>query len=683
MDKIIESIKRVVLYLRLSDEDHNKLSKEELSESIKNQERMLRDYANSHNWQITHIYNDEDYSGIDSNRPEFNKMIKECELGNVDIVLCKTQSRFTRDMELVEKYLHNKFNERNVRFISIVDNADTDNKGNKKSRQINGLVNEWYLEDTSDNIKAAYRSKRIDGQFTGSFASYGYMKDPKNKNHLIIDEVVADNVRKIFKMYISNYGISKIIKTLTEENIVSPLEYKFMNGSKIMTPLLYKHRSHEFILKSGTYRIINTYFNNERQILKNLTSINVLTSDSEFTDKLDIKLIDVSDELDIYYSLTKITDADIDFNNLIKINKNEYFPKGIKAIITYSKELDRLHQISYELEVTLKQNKELIKYFYNTKTITNNIDVDINFKQEIRNRFKWSEQTIKRILKNEIYIGTLAQFKTTTVSYKNKKVIQNDKKDWIIVENTHEAIISKEDWLLAQDRINNRRKTTKNGQAHVLVNKLYCDYCKKVFFRRGYYKNDGSYSGYMSCKEFKNHWLNCDNKKYVREYEIHKIIIDEMNKLLDKYYDEKLLDNNLNNLIDSNLYKDKIDNLKLEKQNILKELNNKNSYFGKLYEDRLSGIITTEEYIALRNKYREDTDKLNNRITIIDNELDNIYLKQEQFKDKHQLLQKYRHITELTPKLVREFIDKVYIGVFDETNNTRPIRIVWNFLNTV
>jgi len=154
---------RVALYLRLSDEDNNKFTKKELSESIKNQENMLKKYSIENNWNIVGIYNDEDYSGADSNRPEFNKMIKECESGNIDIVLCKTQSRFTRDMELVEKYLHNKFIEWNVRFISLVDGVDTSNKGNKKQRQIIGLTNEWYLEDTSENIRQTLKNKRENG----------------------------------------------------------------------------------------------------------------------------------------------------------------------------------------------------------------------------------------------------------------------------------------------------------------------------------------------------------------------------------------------------------------------------------------------------------------------------------------------------------------------------------------
>ena len=99
---VFKTIVRVVLYLRLSDEDRDKLTKEELSESIKNQEMMLRDYAEQQGWEIVGVYNDEDYSGSDRERPNFNIMIGECEKGNVDVVLVKTQARFARDVKLVE-----------------------------------------------------------------------------------------------------------------------------------------------------------------------------------------------------------------------------------------------------------------------------------------------------------------------------------------------------------------------------------------------------------------------------------------------------------------------------------------------------------------------------------------------------------------------------------------------------
>ena len=179
-------ILRAVLYERLSKEDGDKLTKEEKSESIKNQDLMLRSYAIEHGYEIVGVYNDEDWSGADSSRPQFNEMIKACEDGEIDVVIAKTQSRFARDMELIERYLHNKFLEWNVQFKSVVDHIDNTRRETKKTSQILGLTDEWYLEDTSINIKETLRAKRVSGEFTGSFAPYGYDRDPENKNKIRI-----------------------------------------------------------------------------------------------------------------------------------------------------------------------------------------------------------------------------------------------------------------------------------------------------------------------------------------------------------------------------------------------------------------------------------------------------------------------------------------------------------------
>ena len=153
-------IEKVGVYCRLSDEDRDKLNKNDDSDSIVNQRSMCLKYAQQNGWNVVDIYSDDDFSGAGIYRPDFERMIKDCESGRINIVLCKTQSRFSRDMEVIEKYLHNKFVEWGVRFVSIVDNADTDNEANKKSRQIKGLVNEWYLEDLSNNVNKSLKNKR-------------------------------------------------------------------------------------------------------------------------------------------------------------------------------------------------------------------------------------------------------------------------------------------------------------------------------------------------------------------------------------------------------------------------------------------------------------------------------------------------------------------------------------------
>ena len=113
------------IYCRLSREDEEKQSE---SESIQNQKSMLIKYALDKGWDIYNIYCDEDYSGIDRERPAFRQLIADAEARRFDIVLVKTQSRFTRDMELVEKYIHGLFAEWGIRFVATVDNVDTDIK---------------------------------------------------------------------------------------------------------------------------------------------------------------------------------------------------------------------------------------------------------------------------------------------------------------------------------------------------------------------------------------------------------------------------------------------------------------------------------------------------------------------------------------------------------------------------
>lgn len=218
---------RAAIYCRLSKEDEHKTGE---SESIQNQKSMLVEYAVQNGFDIYQIYSDEDYSGIDRERPAFNAMLEAARQRKFDVVLAKTQSRFTRDMELVEKYLHGKFAEWGIRFIAVVDHVDTDDRANKKSRQINGLVNEWYLEDLSNNVRSVLDHKRREGQYIASFALYGYRKDPEARGRLVIDPEAAAVVARIFQMARSGLGTHKIAQILNSEGVPSPTAYKQQHG---------------------------------------------------------------------------------------------------------------------------------------------------------------------------------------------------------------------------------------------------------------------------------------------------------------------------------------------------------------------------------------------------------------------------------------------------------------------
>ena len=229
-------MEKVAIYCRLSEEDRNKKQETDDSNSIQNQKAMLLEYSIQQGWEVYNIYSDDNYTGSDRNRPEFKRLLDDAEAHKFDIVLCKSQSRFTRELELVEKYINGLFPIWGIRFISLVDNADTANKGNKKSRQINGLVNEWYLEDMSENIRAVLTNRRKNGFHIGAFALYGYQKDPKQKGHLIIDEEAAAIVREVFTLFSQGYGKTAIARMLNERGVPNPTEYKRQHGLRYQQP---------------------------------------------------------------------------------------------------------------------------------------------------------------------------------------------------------------------------------------------------------------------------------------------------------------------------------------------------------------------------------------------------------------------------------------------------------------
>lgn len=246
------------LYLRLSKEDMDKICRGDESASIQNQRLLLTDYALEHDFKIVGIYSDDDESGLFDTRPAFERMMQDARLGKFGVIIAKSQSRFSRNMEHIEKYLHHDLPNLGIRFIGVVDGTDTASQDNKKSRQINGLVNEWYCEDLSKNIRSAFRAKMKDGQFLGSSCPYGYVKDPKNHNHLVVDEYAAGVVRRIFHLYLQGYGKAKIGKILSEDGILIPSQYK-----RCVLGINYHNARELDTTRNWSYQTIHTILNNE------------------------------------------------------------------------------------------------------------------------------------------------------------------------------------------------------------------------------------------------------------------------------------------------------------------------------------------------------------------------------------------------------------------------------------
>ncbi len=223
---------KVALYCRLSNEDSS-LAQGEESGSIQNQKLLLSDYAEKMGWEVYDVYCDDDLSGLREDRPAFLRLIADAKKGLFSIVLCKTQSRFTRSMETAERYLHHTFPKLGIRFVTVVDHVDTAEKANKKTRQLNSLINEWYCEELSENIKAVFRRKWEMGQYLGNYAPYGYQKSEADRHILAIDTQTAPVVRGIFRLAVLGFSQRQIASLLTLCAIATPSEVKRQRGEDL------------------------------------------------------------------------------------------------------------------------------------------------------------------------------------------------------------------------------------------------------------------------------------------------------------------------------------------------------------------------------------------------------------------------------------------------------------------
>lgn len=156
------------------------------------------------------------------------------------------------------------------------------------------------------------------------------------------------------------------------------------------------------------------------------------------------------------------------------------------------------------------------------------------------------------------------------------------------------------------------------GTVHPLCNKVYCSNCNQIFTKTGTRRSDGT--GYLCCKDKKTNWSNCDNKASIRRSTT-SIHIRKMNEMLKKFYEEDDLKEMQNEVIEQDLYKDKLNSLEKELQSINKELQGKSTYFQKLYEDRTNGILPEKEFLILMNKYKDDNEKLEERQKIVKKEI--------------------------------------------------------------
>ena len=216
-----EEIKITALYERLSRDDEQAGE----SNSILNQKKYLEEYARQKGLRnIRHFY-DDGYSGTNFNRPGFTALLEEIEAGRVDTLVVKDLSRFGRNYLQVGYYTEIVFPKKGVRFIAINNNVDSANPTENDFTPFLNIMNEWYAKDTSNKIKAVFKSRMKEGLRCSGAIPYGYKRINGDKQTLVVDEPAAEVVRKVFRLACQGVGVTAIAERLTEEKVLIPSAY--------------------------------------------------------------------------------------------------------------------------------------------------------------------------------------------------------------------------------------------------------------------------------------------------------------------------------------------------------------------------------------------------------------------------------------------------------------------------
>ena len=246
-------IRRIAFaYLRLSNEE----AAEGESSSIKNQRMIIQDYCDRNDIILARVFADDGWSGGNFDRPAFQEMIALLEQGKANIVITKDLSRLGRDMREASYYAEQFFPERNIRYLTVADNFDTEQENIMAPFQF--AMNEVYLRDGSRKVKEVLKAKREKGLYCAA-APYGYAKDPRNKNRLIPDEETAPIVQRIFDCAARGDSSRKIAMDLNDDGIIPPLKYKvlyqgnFSENGAARASDLWNYTTVKRILKNSVY----------------------------------------------------------------------------------------------------------------------------------------------------------------------------------------------------------------------------------------------------------------------------------------------------------------------------------------------------------------------------------------------------------------------------------------------
>ena len=522
------------LYERLSRDDNL----EGESYSIGNQKKLLAKVAKEKGYTNLVHFLDDGISGVTMDRPGFVEMIRQLEQGKAAAVFVKDLSRLGRNYIEVGRLTEEFFPDHDIRLVAVSDNIDTA-EGENELAPIRNLFNEWYARDISKKRRISNKIKGNAGEPMGQ-PPYGYIKDPNDPKHWIVDDEAAQVVRRVYSMTLEGFGTEQIAAQLEKDDVLTPRAYWLTKGIK----------------RPG---------------------------------------------------------------------------KGKQQPPT-----------------------------------------------------KWNSSTITKILSLQEYCGDILNFKTYSKSYKNKKRIDNDRENWVVFQDVHEAIIERAVYeQVQQKRGKIRKRRTNNGEHNMFSGLLVCADCGSNLH---FHFNQGNPEiKYFNCSNYKGNRGTCTSTHYVRVDFLEEVVLGEVRRLTKfaSLYEDEFV----KAVIGHSQQAEQTDRKLKEKElkTLLARDEELDGLFERIYEDNVSGKLSDDRFAKMSRRYEDEQKELSEKIKKLRSEIEKQSSRSMTTDMFIGLVRKYTRARKLTPRMLNELIEKIEVFNAEKIDGVweQRLRIHYNCVGTI
>ena len=510
----------------------------EKSYSIGNQKKLLAKVAKEKGYTNLVHFLDDGISGVTMDRPGFVEMIRQLEQGKAAAVFVKDLSRLGRNYIEVGRLTEEFFPDHDIRLVAVSDNIDTA-EGENELAPIRNLFNEWYARDISKKRRISNKIKGNAGEPMGQ-PPYGYIKDPNDSKHWIVDDEAAQVVRRVYSMTLEGFGTEQIAAQLEKDDVLTPRAYWLTKGIK----------------RPG---------------------------------------------------------------------------KGKQQPPT-----------------------------------------------------KWNSSTITKILSLQEYCGDILNFKTYSKSYKNKKRIDNDRENWVVFQDVHEAIIERAVYeQVQQKRGKIRKRRTNNGEHNMFSGLLVCADCGSNLH---FHFNQGNPEiKYFNCSNYKGNRGTCTSTHYVRVDFLEEVVLGEIRRLTKfaSLYEDEFV----KAVIGHSQQAEQTDRKLKEKElkTLLARDEELDGLFERIYEDNVSGKLSDDRFAKMSRRYEDEQKELAEKIKKLRSEIEKQSSRSMTTDMFIGLVRKYTRARKLTPRMLNELVEKIEVFNAEKIDGVweQRLRIHYNCVGTI